>query len=138
RTRWPHADAALAQAAALQRETTALLDQGDRQALAAARTVDPAWLDAARLATLPAARRARALRRWIEALALPPLPARGLRCVDGWLSDPPSTGAAVFAWHGAEIRLWRGLLWAGRAPPAVPGEVRLAWDGSQPLAWPGG
>ncbi len=138
RARWPQADAALSQAAALQRETTALLDQGDRQALAAARTVDPAWLDAGRLATLPAARRARALRRWIEALALPPLPARGLRCVDGWLRDPPSTGAALFAWHGAEIRLWRGLLWAGRAPPAVPGEVRLAWDGSQPLAWPGG
>ena len=63
RARWPQADAALSQAAALQRETTALLDQGDRQALAAARTVDPAWLDAGRLATLPAARRARALRR---------------------------------------------------------------------------
>src|SRR5690606_9127416 len=110
RARWPRADAALARAAALQRETTDLLDAGDRQALTAARSVDPACLQATSLAGLPAPRRARVLRRWIAELALPPLPARGLDQVEGWLRDPPSTAAAAFAWHGAELRLWRGLL----------------------------
>jgi len=138
RARWPRADAALARAAALQRETTDLLDAGDRQALAAARSVDPACLQATSLAGLPAPRRARVLRRWIAELALPPLPARGLDQVEGWLRDPPSTAAAAFAWHGAELRLWRGLLWAGAAPPPVPEDLRLPWDGRAPLAWPGG
>src|SRR5690606_19808023 len=44
----------------------------------------------------------------------------------------------LFAWHGAEIRLWRGLLWAGAAPPLVPDHPGLAWDGRRPLAWSGG
>ena len=136
--RWPQAAAALARAAQLQREAVDLLEAGDREALALVRGADPACLHADRLATLPPARRARVLRRWIDALGLPPLPARGVAGIDAWLRQAPATGTAAFAWHGAVVRLWRGLLWAGTGSPAVPDGLRLAWDGTGPLAWPGG
>ncbi|MGJ4730503.1 tRNA lysidine(34) synthetase TilS, partial [Luteimonas sp. SDU101] len=63
--RWPQADAAFARAAELQREAAALLDEGDAQALAAVRTVDPHCLHVAPLVALPAPRRARVVRRWV-------------------------------------------------------------------------
>src|SRR5690606_41327295 len=100
--------------------------------------VDSAGVLSARLAPRGGVGRARVRRAWIAGVALPPPPARGLDRVEGWLQAPPSTGATLFAWHGAEIRLWRGLLWAGAAPPPVPDHPGLAWDGRRPLAWSGG
>ena len=138
RARWPQADAALARAAELQRESAGLLDEGDAGALASVRTVDRSCLHASRLARLPRERRARVLRRWAGELGLPPLPARGVATVDAWLDDAPASGAATFTWHGAAIRLWRDLLWAGAEPPPVADDLRLRWDGVQPLRWPGG
>jgi len=138
RARWPQADAALARAAELQRESAGLLDEGDAGALASVRTVDRSCLHAPRLARLPRARRARVLRRWAGELGLPPLPARGVATVDAWLDDAAASGAATFAWHGAAVRLWRDLLWAGAEPPPVTDDLRLPWDGARPLPWPGG
>ena len=138
RARWPQADAALARAAELQRESAGLLDEGDAGALASVRTVNRSCLHASRLARLPRARRARVLRRWAAELGLPPLPARGVATVDAWLDDAPASGAATFAWHGATVRLWRDLLWAGAEPPTVADDLRLRWDGARPLRWPGG
>ena len=66
RERWPHADAAFALSAALCAEAAVLLADEDAAALAAARGADPDMLLVDKLTTLPAARRARVLRRWIE------------------------------------------------------------------------
>src|SRR5690606_42059671 len=92
--RGPQTAAALARAAQLQREAVDLLEAGDREAPALVRGADPACLHADRLAALPPARRARVLRRWIDALGLPPLPARGVAGIDAWLRQAPATGTA--------------------------------------------
>lgn len=138
RGRWPQADAAFARAAALQGEAAGLLGDEDARALADVRTIGGDCLHASRLAALPTARRARVLRRWVERAGLPPLPARGVARIDGWLDGEGAGDAAAFAWQAAEIRHWRGLLWAGPALAPIHAEVRLPWDGRAPLAWPGG
>ena len=135
RTRWPQAGDAFAQAARLQGEAAALLEQEDARALALARTADPACLQVAALAALPAARRARVLRRWVEVAGLPPLPARAIAPIEGLITAAAAT-RGEFRWHGARIRRWRGLLWAGRIRPAA--RARMAWDGTAPLPWGGG
>lgn len=139
RTRWPQAEAAFARAAALQAESATLLEADDAQALAEARVVDPACLQVEALARLEPARLARVLRRWLAEAGLPPLPAEGVARIADVLLDPAPGEHAQFAWHGAVVRRWRGLLWAGRPlPPPVPAGLRLAWDGAGPLDWPGG
>jgi tRNA(Ile)-lysidine synthase len=134
-TRWPHAGAALAQAAQLQQEALALLEQEDAQALARLRTADPACLHVAPLAALAPPRQARVLRRWTGELGLPPLPAQGVAEAARLLAEG-SEARGSFAWQDACIRRWRGLLWAGRPRPGGGGQVH--WNGSAPLAWGGG
>lgn len=70
RERWPHADAAFALSAALCAETGTLLADEDAAALADARSADPHALVVDKIKRLPAARRARVLRRWIETLEI--------------------------------------------------------------------
>ncbi|MCD9005397.1 tRNA lysidine(34) synthetase TilS [Luteimonas sp. XNQY3] len=138
RTRWPHADAALSTVAALQAETSDLLAAGDDDALATARTDDPGVLRIDALRALPDARRARVLRRWIEDLQLPPLPARAI----DWCNADLDTGRADrmpgFDWAGTRLQRWRGLLQA--APIRAPLDAGFAahWDGRAPLHLPDG
>ena len=136
RTRWVHADAAFAQTARLQRDASGLLDEADASALAMARSVDPHCLHAPTLAALPSARRARVLRRWVDEAGLPSLPAEGVARLTHLLDAAPANGGE-FAWHGAIVRRWRDLLWAGPVPPPFA-PARLSWDGTAPLAWDGG
>jgi tRNA(Ile)-lysidine synthase len=136
RARWPQASPALAACAALQREATETLDEGDALALARVRGVDPACVDVERLALLPAARRARVLRRWIEDCRLPPLPREGVARIERDLLGAAPDAVPAFAWRDAIVRRWRGLLWAGRARPALPATFRMRWDGRAALRLP--
>ncbi|MCF7222680.1 tRNA lysidine(34) synthetase TilS [Marilutibacter chinensis] len=138
RERWPHAGAALARSAALSAEAAGLLDSGDAQALAAAIGADPGCIDVATLLALPAARRRRVLRRWIQMLSLPPLPANGIARLEADLLQARGDADACFRWAGARIRRWRGLMHAGRERAPLPDDLDLPWDGRQPLALPGG
>jgi tRNA(Ile)-lysidine synthase len=138
RERWPHADAAFALSAALCAETGALLDEEDAVALADVRSVDPHALDIDRLASLPAARRARVLRRWIETLGLPPLPAQGIARIEHDLMEAAPDGEAAFAWSGAVVRRWRSILHADRRRDPLPKDWQIRWDGRAPAALPGG
>jgi len=138
RERWPAADASLARSAALAAETADLLADGDAGALDAARTPDPATLSVPALSALPPARRARALRRWIAALGLPPLPAQGVAHVERDLLHASTDADAAFAWQGCAVRRWRDLLHAGPRLDPLPPAWRVAWDGRAPLALPGG
>lgn len=138
RERWPHADAAFALSAALCAEAAVLLDAEDAAALAAVRGADAGTLIVEKLAALPAARRARVLRRWIEACGLPPLPAQGIARIEAELIPAASDSEAAFAWSGAVVHHWRGLLHAGRRQQALPEGWETEWNGRAPLALPGG
>jgi len=138
RERWPAADAALARSAALAAEAGDLLIDDDASALDAARTPDPHTLSVTALAALPRARRARVLRRWIDALGLPPLPAQGVAHIEGDLLAAAADASAAFEWQGCSVRRWRDLLHAGARPDPLPSTWHVAWDGRTPLALPGG
>ncbi len=138
RERWPGADGAFARSAALAAQESGLLAEGDAAALAAARGVDPATLSVPALRALPRARRARVLRRWIEAMGLPSLPARGVARIESDLLPVAGDGGAAFAWEDAVVRRWRDLLHAGRQRPPLPPGWRARWDGRDPLVLPGG
>ncbi|WP_334178178.1 tRNA lysidine(34) synthetase TilS [Pseudoxanthomonas sp.] len=138
RARWPHADAAFARSAALNADAAGLLARQDRELLARAATADPAALQVGALRDACVASRARALRHWIDSLSLPPLPAEGVARIDAHLLDARADAHAEFAWHGAIVRRWRGLLHAERQRPALPDGWQADWDGTAPLALPDG
>jgi tRNA(Ile)-lysidine synthase len=136
--RWPQAAASLSRCAQLQRETRLLLDDEDARALALVRCIDPACVDADALATLPPARRARVLRRWLAELGLPPLPTEGVARIEHELLAADAATAPEFGWQHAVVRRWRGLLWAERRRAALPARYRAAWDGGTPHPLPTG
>ena len=138
RERWPHVDAAFARSAALTAEAVDLLDADDALALVAVRGADPNTIDVDALLALPAARRARALRRWIGELALPPLPSEGVDHIESDLLGAAADAEAAFAWSKAIIRRWRSLLHADWMRPPLPDDWQATWDGRAPLLLPTG
>ena len=138
RTRWPQADAALAGVAALQADTGELLDSGDAEALAQARTLDPAVLRLDALRGLGAARRARVLRRWCAALGLPPLPAQALAWCEHDLASGLPDRQPCFDWAGHRLQRWRELLHAGPVRAPLDRAFSDIWDGRAPLRLPDG
>ena len=138
RERWPHADDALARAAALNAEAAALLAEDDARALHAARTDDPQTLALAPLRELTAPRRARTLRRWIAELDLPPLPAEGIARIEADLADGAPDADFRFDWANAGIRRWRDRLHASPTLPAPHAGWSDTWDGRAPLVLPDG
>ncbi|MDC7806541.1 tRNA lysidine(34) synthetase TilS [Luteimonas sp BLCC-B24] len=138
RTRWPQAGAALADVAALQAESVALLDVDDACALADARTLDPAVLRIDRLQPLPSARRGRVLRRWILERGLTPLPRQGAAWCDATLDRDADDRTPIFDWAGTRLQRWRDLLHAAPIRPPLPADIDVAWTGAAPLALPDG
>lgn len=136
--RWPQAGVAFARSAALSAAAADLLDDEDARALASVRCDDPQALDVAALLQLPAARRARVLRRWIDACRLPALPAAGVDHIEAELLHAAADADARFAWSGAVVRRWRNLLHADRQRPALPAGWQCEWDGTTMLALPHG
>lgn len=136
--RWPHAARALARSAALAGEASRLLGEEDGDALDDVATADPEVIDAARLLRHPPERRARVLRLWLQRLGLPPLPAGGVAQVEADLLAGRGDAAPEFAWAGAVVRRWGGLLHAApRRPPLAP-DYEARWDGLAPLRLPTG
>lgn len=138
RERWPHADAAFARSAALSAEAVDLLDTDDALALAGARGADPHTIDVNALLALPAARRARVLRRWTGELGLPPLPSAGIDHIESDLLLAASDAEAAYAWSNAIIRRWRTLLHADWKRLPLPHDWQVTWDGHAPLLLPTG
>ena len=138
RERWSQADAAFARSAVLSADAVELLVQEDALALAMCRSVDPQALSASALLELTAPRRARALRRWIEALGFPPLPGEGIARIETDLLPARADARARFVWRGVVIDRWRDLLHVQRLREPLPAEWSAEWDGSEPLPLPGG
>ena len=137
RTRWPHAAAALARSAALSDQAATLLREEDAAALAGIQ-FSSHTLQADALLGLPAARRARVLRLWVERLQLPPLPSNGIARIETDVLTARPDAQACFDWGTARVQCWRGLLHAGVIQPALPADFSQAWDGKQPLPLPTG
>lgn len=138
RERWPHADAAFARSAALNLDATQLLADEDAKALHFVRHDAACELSVHRLLELPAARRARVLRRWIDELKLPPLPANGLARIEAELLPAADDAEARFDWSDASVRRWRDVLRAGALHAPLPSHWRQEWDGRLPLMLPNG
>ena len=136
RERWPHAGTAFARSAALSADAHDLLVDDDAAALASVRTTDPFVLSVDALHALARARRARVLRRWIETLDLPPLPAQGVARIESDLLAAVADTDAAFRWQGTVVRRWRDLLHAGPAREPLPPEWQAQWDGRKPLILP--
>ncbi len=138
RQRWPQAAASFARSAVLSADAVELLGQEDALALAMARTVDPRALSADSLLELPEALRARVLRRWIEALGFPPLPAEGIAHIESDLLHARPDASARFEWREAVVQRWRGLLHVQARREPLPAEWSAEWDGHEALPLPGG
>lgn len=138
RERWPHAGQALARSASLAGDAARLLGPDDDEALAGVATADPEVIDTARLLTYPSERRARVLRLWLQRLDLPPLPGEGVTRIEAELLGGREDAVPEFAWSGARVRRWGGLLHASRRQPPLPPDYRAHWDGAAPLRLPTG
>lgn len=138
RERWPRADSALARSAALCAEASDLLGVEDARTLAQACGDRPGVLAVPALLSLPAARRARVLRRWLATLGLPPLPAAGIARIQSDLLPARPDARAGFAWSGATVRRWRDGLYAEPRRPPLPPDWSAQWNGRAPLPLPTG
>jgi tRNA(Ile)-lysidine synthase len=138
RERWPGVDSTFAQSARHCETASALLHDDDERHLANVATADPAVLSRTALNRLPVARRARVLRLWMARLALPPLPADGVRRIEDEVLPARADARAMFAWEGMAVRSWRDLLHAGPLYPPPSPEWRIDWTGDAPLPLPGG
>ena len=138
RERWPQADLALLRSALLSADAVELLEQEDHAALQQVQSADAHCLSASGLLQLPAARRARVLRRWVESLGLPPLPREGVARIESDLLHARADASAKFRWGEVEIQRWRDLLHAQRRREPLPVDWQAEWDGRQPLLLPNG
>ncbi|MDQ3229680.1 MAG: tRNA lysidine(34) synthetase TilS, partial [Pseudomonadota bacterium] len=138
RRRWPQVDAAFARSASLSADAAGLLADEDARALATARAVDAHLISTHAFKQLPAARRARVLRRWVAELGLPPLPSEGVEQVESQLLVAQHDTEAAFEWSGAVIRRWRDVLHADMRRDALPVAWRTEWNGASPLDLPTG
>ena len=139
RTRWPHAASALARSAQLCAQDGALLAAEDTALLAQVLADDDRHtLHVPALLALPAARRARLLRRWLAGLGLPPLPAQGVARIERDLLGAASDTQPAFAWSGARVVRWRQLLHADQIRAPLPPHWSTSWDGRAPLPLPEG
>jgi tRNA(Ile)-lysidine synthetase, C-terminal domain len=138
RERWPQADLALLRSALLSADAVELLAQEDLAAMEQVQAGDAHCLSASALLELPAPRRARVLRRWIETLGLPPLPREGVAHLESDLLQARADASAKFRWGEIEIQRWRDLLHVQGLREPLPIDWQARWDGRQPLLLPDG
>lgn len=137
-TRWPDAAARIAAAAARLREETDVLDEVADAALAQAQGVDPATLACAVLRTQAPALRRAVIGRWLDSLGLPRPPPGVWQRLEPDLLDTRIDATPLLAWHGAQLRRYRDLLYAMTPLPALDSEWTRAWNGAEPLLLPAG
>lgn len=135
--RWPQAAHAFARSAALAAQTSVLLSAHDNSDLATCLTAADT-LDLQPLNALPAPRRARLYRAWVQHLRLPPLPANGVHSIERHLLSARADLQPAFVWQGMQISRWRGQLHAFTVATPWPADWQARWDGAQPLTLPDG
>ncbi len=140
RERWPHADAGLARSAELSAQAGDLLDNEDAAVLQRMRLDGGDALSRSALRALAPERRARVLRRWVQACGAPPLPSEGIARIESDLLPAARDRLPAFAWQGRDIVAWRDGLYCiehrERASRALPLDWSALWDGRLPLKLP--
>jgi tRNA(Ile)-lysidine synthase len=130
--RWPGVQGTLARAARHQADSAALSQALADMDLSAAQGSLPGTLSAASLERLPAARGRNLLRRWLAGRGLPVANARHVQEILDQCLTARAYATPLVTWPGAEVRRYRGLLYAlptmpvhdaARAIPWVPGSV---------------
>jgi tRNA(Ile)-lysidine synthase len=137
RERWPGAAAAVARSAAHQQAALALLRDLGALDLDHCRGRRPHCLSVSRLAGLPAPRQRNLVRHWLARQDLPTPPSRVLEQLLEQMLCGRADAEPRVTWPGAEVRRYRGELFAMRPLPAPPSGLCLAWDGTAPLEIPG-
>ena len=126
RRRWREADGALARAAAHQSAAHGLL-----QALAvrdcAAAVDERGTFSIAATRGWAAARTANALRCWLAERGLPPPSSAQLGRIDTEVIDARDDAVPLLRWPGAELRRFRGRLYAQAPLPPVNPRIEQAW-----------
>jgi len=136
RERWPSATTTVGRSAALCGEAAELLDELADESLAG-RVDAGGRLDSGALREISRERARVVVRRWLTRLELPVPSRRKLeRIVDDARGGRADASFRV-AWRGAEVRRYRGRLYALAALPSPPSR-RLVWTGPEPLALPDG
>jgi tRNA(Ile)-lysidine synthase len=133
---WPHAAQSLAHAARLQREQADFLDLHAEALLTTARGGDGS-LDAGAWVSAHPALRARTLELWLHGARLPAPTHAQRHELERQVREAAADRVPRVAWPGAEVRLWRGRLFAMAPLPAVPVHWETAWRG-ETLALPAG
>lgn len=133
---WPQAEASILHSAKLCRAAADCIDHEADAALASARH-DAATLNVDRWLALPSALRVPALHQWLRERGLP-IPADA-QCdeLQRQAAQALEDAQPRIAWHGAEVRIWDGRLYASAPLPPLPADWQANWDGT-PLALPDG
>jgi tRNA(Ile)-lysidine synthase len=134
---WPAAAGALARSAAHCAGAAELLRELAREDLRGLMGPAPRSLRIEGLKALTPARCANALREWVHQLGLPLPRAADLDRLMGEVVAAAADRSPVLSWPGAEIRRYRGLIYAMPSLPALGRKSILAWD-LKPTALPAG
>lgn len=132
----PHAGAAILHAAELCR---AAADHLAMEATAAGATLIDAdgTLAAEGWIALPATLRAPVLDAWLHSHDLSAPPDRARAELASQAANAGADRVPTIGWPDAEIRIWRGRLYANSSLPAPPSDWNVPWNGA-PLALPAG
>ena len=136
--RWPAVVATLAGAASLQAEAAEIIAAQAARDLREARGGVPGTLAVSALRALSPARARAVLRAWIEERSLPPPGRARLGSILDAVIAAREDASPLVAWPGAEVRRFRGDVYAG--PPLAPADASLSlvWHPPTPLALPYG
>jgi tRNA(Ile)-lysidine synthase len=137
-SRWPGCVATLARAAAHQAEAVMLVDHLAAADMRAARGETPASLSCAALAGLDPARGGAVLRAWLRKRELPPPGEAHLRGILQELLPARVDAMPRVAWPGAEVRRYRGELFAHAPLPLHEPDRVFHWRPPDPLSLPHG
>jgi len=134
RSRWPHADQSLANAAARADEASTLLDElADDDLKNICR--DNA-LQISELSMLSAARRRNLLRRWLVKAGFMPPAAGTFARIEQELMGAKTDANPLLALPGLELRRYRNCLYA--MPPLAMAPSADTWSGGRQFGWGGG
>jgi tRNA(Ile)-lysidine synthase len=134
RVRWPGLASTLARSAGHCGECGLLLELLAEQDLVLVQGSSPRTLSAQRLAALDAARQRNVLRAWLKRLGLPTAPAARLDSIGRHVVAAGRDRVPLVEWPGAEVRRYRGNLYALRPLPRQDATQRIPWDMSGPLS----
>jgi len=138
RQRWPDAAARLALSAQRSAEASDRLMQVDAEDLAQVQTLDPNALSLPALRALPAVRRIRVLRHWLQVLGVALPPRSAVAQIEEELLPARSDSAAEVRWYGQRLRAWDNALHLLPQVPSWPAHWQSTWDGSAALELPDG